>query len=578
MVSVFIYERVLQLMEAEGIRTLFGIPDPSFFHMFVTAEKRGWQVIAPHHEEAGAFMAEGMWRMSGKPGVVVGNQGPGVANLVPAAINAAKENAPVIFIGGQRAQIAAQRVRRGRIQYTHQYRYFEEAVKYVGVIQYPEQTDEIIHEAFRRALSGTPGPVYIEIPMNAMQAQLDLPPPPAPATYRLLHQPGNARAIDEAVALVRQSRMPILLVGQGAFTSRAHDALASLANILQCPVIHTYPVSSFLEGAEDRTFPCGFSPAGAAAVSNADLVIAIGTEIGEPVQHGVGGHWARGNVDRKWIYIERDPLAIGVNRHIDVPLIGDLRDVVPQLVEALESEPRTRSVEVDHWIRMHADYRASFVASAPSGQPLIHPGRLMIEATKAIPPDAVFVRDGGATSIYTWTYAQIRPRDSIWNQNFGHLGTGLPYAIGAQLVVGTSRRVVLVSGDSAFLFHTSELETAVRKNLPVICIVACDYAWGVEVRGYRGMLGPESPETEAHWGRQVRLDKVAEGYGAHGEYVEREEDIAPAIARALASGKPAVVQVRIDPVANARDVPGHEEYSTWYTDFLNPVQREGVKS
>ena len=114
-------------------------------------------------------MAEGMWRMTGKPGVVVGNQGPGVANLVPAAINAAKENAPVIFIGGQRAQIAAQRVRRGRIQYTQQYRYFEEAVKYVGVIQYPEQTDEIIHEAFRRALSGTPGPVYIEIPMNAMR-------------------------------------------------------------------------------------------------------------------------------------------------------------------------------------------------------------------------------------------------------------------------------------------------------------------------------------------------------------------------------------------------------------------------
>ena len=131
---VNVYERVLQLMEAEGIKTLFGIPDPSFFHMFVTAEKRGWRIIAPHHEQAGAFMAEGMWRMTGKPGVVVGNQGPGVANLVPAAINAAKENAPVIFIGGQRAQIAAQRVRRGRIQYTHQYRYFEEAMKYVGVI------------------------------------------------------------------------------------------------------------------------------------------------------------------------------------------------------------------------------------------------------------------------------------------------------------------------------------------------------------------------------------------------------------------------------------------------------------
>ena len=122
--SVKVYERVLQLLEAEGVKHLFGIPDPSFFHMFVTAEQRGWQVIAPHHEEAGAFMAEGLWRMTGVPGVIVGNQGPGVANLVPAAINAAKENAPIIFIGGQRAQIAARRVRRGRIQYTHQFRYF----------------------------------------------------------------------------------------------------------------------------------------------------------------------------------------------------------------------------------------------------------------------------------------------------------------------------------------------------------------------------------------------------------------------------------------------------------------------
>ena len=159
------------------------------------------------------------------------------------------------------------------------------------------------------------------------------------------------------------------------------------------------------------------------------------------------------------------------------------------------------------------------------------------------------------------------PRDSLWNQNVGHLGTGLPYAIGAQLVVGDTRRVVLVTGDSAFLFHTTELETAVRKNLPVVCIVGCDYAWGLEVRGYRAVLGPESAETEAHWGKQLRLDKVAEGFGAHGEYVERAEDIGPAVARALASGKPAVVQVVIDGAANAADIPGHQEFSKWYVDF-----------
>ncbi len=566
--STPIYERVLQLLEAEAIDTLFGIPDPSFFHLFVTAENRGWKVIAPHHEEAGAFMAEGLWRMTGKPGVVVGNQGPGVANLVPAAINAAKENAPVIFIGGQRAQIAAQRVRRGRIQYTQQFRYFEEAVKYVGVIQYPQQTDEVMREAFRQALSGTPGPVYVEIPMNTMLADIECPPVLAPADYRLEQLPADVNAIAQAADLVRQSRQPVLLVGQGAFTARAHASLAALAENLQCPVIHTYPHSSYLEGAQDRTFPCGFSPAGAAAVSGADLVIAIGTEIGEPVHHGVEGHWARGNTDRKWIYIERDPLAIGVNRPIDVPLIGDLRDVVPQLLAALEETPRTRSPEVDKLIRDHRTYREDCLENAPTSGDAIHPARLMMEATRVLDDDTVFVRDGGATSIYTWTYALNRPRDVIWNQNFGHLGTGLPYAIGAQLAVGQSRRVVLVSGDSAFLFHTSELETAVRKNLPVVCIVACDYAWGVEVRGYRGTLGPDSPETEAHWGKQLRLDKVAEGYGAYGEYVEREEEIGPAVERALASGRPAVIHVPVDGAANARDVPGHEEYSTWYNDFL----------
>ncbi len=562
-----VYQRVLELLEVEGIRHLFGIPDPSFFHLFVTAEERGWQVIAPHHEEAGAFMAEAMWKMTGTPGVVVGNQGPGVANLVPAAINAAKENAPVIFIGGQRAQIAARRVRRGRIQYTPQYRYFEEAMKWVAVIEYPEQVDEIIREAFRQAHTGTPGPVYIEIPMNTMQAEADFPPPLQPEEYRLMHLPAAASAIDSALDLIRAAKHPIMLVGQGAFTARAHDALAELANNLQCPVIHTYPISSFIPGAEDRTFPCGFSPAGAKAVSDSDLVIAIGTEIGEPVQEGVRGHWAKGQVDRKWIYIERDPQAIGVNRFIDVPLVGDLRDIVPQLAEGLAGEPRSRSAAVDELIAMHRAHREEYLTKAPSGMQPVHPGRLMTEATKAMPADAVFVRDGGATSIYTWTYAQVTPRDSIWNQNFGHLGTGLPYAIGAQLAIGRERRAVLVSGDSAFLFHTSELETAVRKNLPVICIVACDYAWGVEVRGYRGMLGEGTPETEAHWGSQLRLDKVAEGYGAHGEYVDREEDIGPAVDRALASGKPAVIQVPVDGAANARDVPGHEEYSTWYNDF-----------
>ncbi len=340
--SVFVHDRILELLEAEGLKTLFGIPDPSFVAMFIAAEARGWRVIAPHHEQAGAFMADGLWRMTGKPGVIIGNQGPGVANLAPAAICAAKENTPTIFIAGQRQRLFEQRVRRGRFQYTHQPRYFEEAMKYVGTIEYPEQTDEIVHEAFRRALSGTPGPVYIEYPMNVMQAQLDLPPAPAPQAYRLTHQEASQSALADALALIGEAKLPILLVGQGVFVSRAHEAVAALARALACPVIQTPGGAAFLEGLEERTFAYA-SPAGTEAIAKSDLVIAVGTEIGEPIHYGHGRHWANGNTARKWIYIERDPTAIGVNRHIDAPLVGDLRDVVPQLTAAVTPLARTRA-------------------------------------------------------------------------------------------------------------------------------------------------------------------------------------------------------------------------------------------
>ena len=236
-------------------------------------------------------------------------------------------------------------------------------MKYTAVIEYPEQTDEIIHEAFRQALSGKPGPVYIDIPMNTMQADCDLPPPQAPEDYRLLHQPAAASAIDQAVSLINRALRPILLVGQGAFTARAHQSLAALAETLQCPVIHTYPISSFLPGCEERTFPCGFSPAGSQAVSDSDLVIAIGTEIGEPVQHGVGGHWQKNDAQRKWIYIERDANAFGVNRKIHVPLLGDLRNVVPQLTAQISAKPRTSYVE--ELIAIHRQHKKDYLQKAP---------------------------------------------------------------------------------------------------------------------------------------------------------------------------------------------------------------------
>jgi thiamine pyrophosphate-dependent acetolactate synthase large subunit-like protein len=566
--SVPVHERILDLLEAEGINTLFGIPDPGFVHMAMKAEQRGWQVVAPHHEQSGGFMADGWSRMTGKPGVVFGTQGPGIVNLAAAMIVAQKENSPTIFLGGNRSRVAYQKVKRGRIQYMIQTPFFEAAVKYFAVIEDANQTDEIIREAIRMATSGKPGPVYVELPSSVIHQTHEWGPILPPENYRLSHQAASAPMVAKAIELIKAAKAPVLLVGQGAFTSRSHDAVAALARAIGCPILQTSGCSMLMaDDLLERTFAYGFSPAGVAATVDSDLCIAIGTELGEPVHYGLGRHWAKNNANRKWIYIERDPTAFGVNRSIDAPLVGDLRDIVPQLTAGLEGVTITPAPELPNWIMQQQAYKAEVLASVPSGSVPIHTARFIVEGTKDLPKDTILVRDGGAVSIFGWTYSQYLPRDLVWNQNTGHLGTGLPYAVGAALASGGKRPVVLVTGDSSFMFHIAELETAVRKNLPIVVLIGCDFAWGLEVGCYRKTIGPQTPETEVHWGKWVRFDKIAEGFGAHGELIEHEADIAPAVARALALGKPAVIQVLIDGDVNAMESPNYEEFRSWYTDF-----------
>src|SRR5580692_3202630 len=381
--SVKVYERILQLFEAEGIKTLFGIPDPNFVHMFVEAESRGWTVVSPHHEESAGFMAEAVSRMTGKPGLCIGTLGPGIANLAGAMMCAKVENSPVIFLGGQRARITEQRVRRGRIQFVKQSGLIEPSVKYCASIEYANQTDEIIREALRVAQTGTPGPVYIEYPQHVILEELDVPEPIPPEAYRLVQQGASAQMIAKAVQFIKAAKQPILLVGHGAHCARAGESIKALAKLMNCPVIQTSGGTAFIEGLEDRTFPYGFSTAAIEAVVKSDLCIAIGTELGEPVHYGKWRHWAENNAKRKWVYVELDPAAIGVNRPIDFPLVGDLRTVVPQLLTALKDSPRAPSPDLAGWVQQDRAQLAELAESAPSAGAAIHTARYVVEATKA---------------------------------------------------------------------------------------------------------------------------------------------------------------------------------------------------
>src|ERR1700757_3963367 len=564
--AVPVYKRILDLFEAEGVNTLFGIPDPNFVHMFAEADARGWSVVAPHHELSAGFMAEAASRMTGKPGLCIGTLGPGMANMAGAIQCAKVENSPVIFLGGQRARITERRVRRGRIQFVRQEPLVAPSVKYSASIEYADQTDEIIHEAIRRAMSGTPGPAYIEYPSHVILEELDVPDPLPPKRYRLVNQTAGERGGAEAAKLIRASESPILLVGHAVHTSRTGAAVRELADLMQCPVIQTSGGTSFIEGLEDRTFAYGFSPAAVEAVVRSDVCVALGTELGEPSHYGRTRHWAQNDAKRKWVMVEQDPVAIGVNRPIDIPLVGDLRGVVPQLVAALRDTPRKASADLNRWIKEDAAELAQHAENAPTGRTPIHPARFVVEATKAFPKDGIFVRDGGATVIFQWTYSQAKPRDVIWNQNFGHLGTGLPYAIGASVADGKKRPVMLLTSDSSFLFHISELETAARLKLPLVVVVGVDHQWGLEVGVYKRTFGQGTEETGTHWSKDVRFDKIAEGFGCHGEYVTKAEDIRPAIERAYASGKVGVVHVVIDPKANSEEMPKYAEFRTWYAE------------
>ncbi len=564
--AVKVYERILDLLEAEGINTIFGIPDPNFVHLFHLADERGWSVVAPHHEAAAGFMAEAVSRMTGRPAVCIGTLGPGLANLAPAMMCALVENSPIVFLGGQRARITEQRVRRGRIQFVRQAPLLEASVKYSASIEYADQTDEVIREGLRRAMSGTPGPVYIEYPSHVILEELDVPDALPPSAYRLVGQQAGPDLIARAAEAIRAAEQPILLVGHGVHTSRTGESVRALAELMACPVIQTSGGTSYIDGLEDRTFPYGFSPSAIDAVVGSDLCLALGTELGEPVHYGRGRHWVAGEAGRTWILVEQDSEAVGVNRPIDIPLVGDLRAVVPQLVDALKDTPRTASPELAGWIEQDAARLAELAETAPSGRSPVHPARLIVEATKAFPPDGIMVRDGGATTIFGWTYSQAKPHDVMWNQNFGHLGTGLPYAVGASVAEGRKRPLMLITGDSSFQFHIAELETAARLNLPLVCVVAVDYSWGLEVGVYKRTFGQGSRETGTHWSTETRLDKVAEGFGCYGEYVEREEDIGPAIKRAYASGRPGVIHVAVDPKANSEEMPSYDEFRTWYAE------------
>jgi acetolactate synthase-1/2/3 large subunit len=344
--------------------------------------------------------------------------------------------------------------------------------------------------------------------------------------------------------------------GNGAERAGASAEVRQLAEHLGCAVTHTIRARGILP--DDH--PLCFHPtcmSRIAANNQADVLLAVGTRLGELNMWGKPPMFGEPDKQRL-IQIDTEPAHIGLNRPTDIPLVGDARTVLAQLCEAVGqlTEKRAPHAKIAEFRALQDQFEQELAASLEdkARQPMLT-GQILKACNAFFDADAVFVMDGGNTTLWDIHYHVARaPRSVIYSMNYGHLGTGLPYAIGAKLAA-PQKQVYCVTGDSAFGFNIQELETAVRNALPVIVLVAVDGAYGMEKSAQLRQFGRQAPWF-GHDHAPVRYDQVAIAMGCHGEYVEAVDDLRPALERAAASGKPAVIHVVVDPEANV-DPPGN---------------------
>lgn len=557
-------ELLLRCLHAEGIRHIHAITDGTYMMVIEALERLGEELgirlVVPRHEAAAAHACDAYTRVTGQPAVVMACAGPGAANLLAGMMCAEAEGSPVIAITTtRRSEIADAYVQQGGMQVSRHLEIFKPAVKWNGKVEHWKRIPDMVRHAFRVAMSGRPGPTHILIPEDiiAQKGEASTLSIIAPERCRLTRRlPADPEAVQRAAHMLVEAKLVNIHCGNGAERSAAAEEVRQLAEHLGCPVTHTIRARGILP--DDH--PLSFHPtcmSRIAANNQADVVLAVGTRLGELNMWGQPPMFGEPDKQRL-IQIDTEPTHFGLNRPTDIPLLGDARAVLAQLNAAVEqlTEKRAPHVKIAEFRALQDQFEEELAASlADTARRPMLTGQILKACNDFFDSDAIFVMDGGNTTLWDIHYHIARqPRSVIYSMNYGHLGTGLPYALGAKLAC-PDKPVYCVTGDSAFGFNIQELETAVRNALPVIVLVAVDGAYGMEKSAQQRQFGRETAWF-GHDHAPVRYDRVGVAMGCHGEYVEAVDDLRPALERAAASGKPAVIHVVVDPEANV-DPPGN---------------------
>jgi len=555
-------EVLVRALAAEGVDTLFSISDISQSRMLRSAEDAGFRIVGPRHESAGVHMADAWARSTGRVAVVAAAGGPGVANMIPGLMCAWMEGVPLVAIGPQRVRRSLHALRRGRFQYGPQIDVVRPVTKFAATVEEARRIPEFVREALRCATLGRAGPAFLEIPADVLEETVeehDVAIGDAARYHATVGAP-DPGALDAAATMLTDARFPLILAGHGVHRGDAACELRALAEQTGALVMTTAGARGAFP--EDHAQSVGMAfPWGTPAHLDSDMILAVGTQLGETVQYLMPPAWA-GPDRQRLVHLDADPSQIGVNRPVDVALVGDAKAGLAALGERVaECGPaRPPGDAAATYAREFHAFRDTLLDSYGSIDTApVHPGRLAVEVARFFPDDTIVCIDGGNTGLWAHlAHTFRRPRSLLWTGHFGHLGTGLPYAIGAKLA-HPDRPVCLLTGDGAFGFNLQELETAARHRAAIVAVASCDFAWGMEELYMQKIAGTTVGVRHS----RVRYDEVARALGCHGECIERPDELRPALERAVAAGKPAVVQVVVDARENVHP-PGLDEFHGMY--------------
>jgi tartronate-semialdehyde synthase len=533
-------EAIVKILELEGIDTAYGIPGAGINGLYkFLAQSKDIKHFCHRHEEACVHAAGGHFRASGKMAVAICTSGPGATNFVTGIYTCNIDSIPVIAITGQ--AVTAQ-LGLDAFQCVDIAKICEPVSKKTYCVTKASDVVKTFSDAFRIAKEGKPGPVVIDLPLDVQNTDIEF----DPASYKpqTFENPSpKDEDIAKVIQMINEAKNPILLMGGGVISADASEKCVELAEMLNMPVITTYMAKGGILAAHPlNAGHCGIQvgqPIGNKVFLDSDLVLGIGCRFTD--RHTGAIDVYRG--DRKFIHINVDPKEIGKIFKPDLGIVSDASKAIVSLIaEAKKNGKKSSHVDVADLPALREKLaRKTDYESKP-----INPHRVFAEINKFFDDDVIFTTGCGITQIWSGQLQDINcVRKYIPSGGAGCLGYDIPAAFGASIATG--KRSVAVMGDFGFTFHVQELAVCAKNKVPVIVLIVNNAYLGLirqnQKYAYQYEYGVEMPENQG----MIDYVKVAEGFACYGERVFNPSDIAPALDRAVKSGKPAVIDLVCDP-------------------------------